>query len=239
MILAAVLAAAAAAFTLSASAGLGGSLILVPALSLLLGPKQGVALAALLLAANNVFKIVVYRQTIPWRGAVGVLAMTVVGAFLGASLLVSLPEVVVALAVIVGIGVALVFEVRKLELTSTLASPVLAFFSGATSGFSGTSGPLKGVAIRNLGLDRMHFVGAASLVSLGADLTKTALFTRAGLLDEASVWIAACALPLMLVGSLSGRRLNARVGESVFFALFWLVMAGYVVRLLLGMGAAS
>ena len=54
-----------ASFTLSASAGLGGSLILVPTLALILGTKQGVALAALLLACNNVVKVVAYRGPIP------------------------------------------------------------------------------------------------------------------------------------------------------------------------------
>ena len=59
--------AAVAAFTVSATFGLGGSLILVPALSLALGTKEGVALAALLLALNNVPKCAIYRRTIPWR----------------------------------------------------------------------------------------------------------------------------------------------------------------------------
>lgn len=227
------LVAAAAAFTLSASAGLGGSLLLVPALGLLLGPKQGVALAALLLACNNVFKTAVYRHTIPWRAATGVLACTVFGAFVGARLLVSVPAAVVTVAVCGSLLAAFLFELRKLELTSTVASPLLAFFSGATSGFSGTSGPLKGVAIRNLSFDRRHFAGAASLVSLGGDLTKTAVFAGAGLLDATSLWIAGCAVPLMLVASLSGRRLNLAVGEPAFFTLFWLVMVAYAARLLL------
>jgi uncharacterized membrane protein YfcA len=43
-------------FTISASAGLGGSLVLVPTLVLFIGPKEGVALAALLLASNNVMR---------------------------------------------------------------------------------------------------------------------------------------------------------------------------------------
>ncbi|CAA9282739.1 MAG: hypothetical protein AVDCRST_MAG93-3301, partial [uncultured Chloroflexia bacterium] len=60
-----VLLATSAAFTISAAAGLGGSLILVPALALVLGTKEGVALAALLLALNNVVKVFAYRQTIP------------------------------------------------------------------------------------------------------------------------------------------------------------------------------
>lgn len=235
MIAVGALIAAVASFTLSASAGLGGSLLLVPSLSLVLGPKQGVALAALLLAGNNVLKTAFYRRTIPWKAALGVLVLTMIGAFLGANLLVRLPDVVVAVAVVVAIGLALAFEVRKVEWRSTITSPVLALFSGATSGFSGTSGPLKGVAIRNLGLDRQHFVGAASLVSLGGDLTKAAVFAKAGLLDSTSLWIAVAAVPLMIVGSLSGRRLNFAISEAAFFTLFWVVMAGYVVRILFRM----
>ena len=42
-----------ASFTISASAGLGGSLLLVPTLVVFLGSKEGIALAALLLASNN------------------------------------------------------------------------------------------------------------------------------------------------------------------------------------------
>jgi uncharacterized membrane protein YfcA len=240
MILLACLVAAGAAFTLSASAGLGGSLILVPALSLILGVKQGVALAALLLAANNVFKVALYRRTIPVFAGLRVALFTMAGAFLGAQLLVALPESVVAAAVVVGVGSALLFEARARTSATPgtvarlrrVASPLLAFASGATSGFSGTSGPLKGAAIRNLGLDRMHFVGAASLVSLSGDLVKTAVFARAELLDERAWTVLLCALPLMAVGSLSGRELVRKLGEPAFFALFWLVMAGYVVRLL-------
>lgn len=235
MIVAAILIAAAASFTLSASAGLGGSLILVPALSLLIGVKEGVALAALMLAANNVVKVMLYRKTIPWRGALGVLVMTIAGAFLGAQLLIALPAGAVGIAVILAMTSALWFEFRKLEMTSKLTSPVLAFFAGATSGFSGTSGPLKGVAIRNLGFDRLNFVGAASLVSLGADVTKTALFTSTGLLDRSSLIIAAAAIPIMLAGSLAGRHINSRVGEKAFFVFFWCVMGAYVLRMLWNM----
>jgi len=53
IVMALTLSAILASFTLSASAGLGGSLILVPALALVLGTKEGVALAALLLAGNT------------------------------------------------------------------------------------------------------------------------------------------------------------------------------------------
>ncbi|MFD7324200.1 TSUP family transporter [Streptomyces sp. NPDC059875] len=92
-----VFAAVTTAFMLSASAGFGGSLILVPTLALVLGTKSGVALAALLLAANNVVKVFAYRRTLPYRKAAPVIALVAAGAFLGARLLVSASERVVTI----------------------------------------------------------------------------------------------------------------------------------------------
>lgn len=233
--LAAGVAAAAAfiSFVVSASAGLGGSLVLVPALSLLLGTKEGVALAALLLAANNVFKVIAYRQTLPIRLSVGIVAATVVGAFIGARLLLAAPERLVGVAVVVAMAATFVLERRRLRRTLQASAPALALGSGLTSGFSGTSGPLKGVAVRGLGLDRLHMVGAASMVSLAGDATKTAVFAEASLLGGGALAFAAAAMPLMALGTWAGRRLNQSLGEKAFAGLFWGVMAGYTVRLAL------
>lgn len=217
-------------FVISASVGLGGSLLMVPALVLAVGTKEGVALAALLLATNNVFKVVTYRRTIPWTTSAWVVLCTIAGAAVGARLLVDSPETVVGVAVLCSFVLTLVLEQAHFEPGRRVAAPVLALGSGATSGFSGTSGPLKGVAIRNLGLDRLHFVGAASLVSFAGDATKTAVYTDAALLDTNSFLLAAVAIPLMAAGTATGRLLNARVGERGFALLFWSVMTGYSIR---------
>jgi len=233
--LAFVLAASAAAFTTSAAAGLGGSLILVPALALVLGAKEGVALAALLLALNNVAKVVAYRRAIPLRASAAVIVLTIVGSAAGASLLVAAPEEVVGPVVIASIALSLLFErVAALSTVRLGSAPVLAFASGATSGFSGTSGPLKGIALRNLDLDRFRLAGAASAVSLAGDATKTAIFAEASLLGTESIVVAVCAMPLMVAATLTGRRLNRRLGERGFAVLFWTVMAGYSARLAFG-----
>ena len=220
-----------AAFAVSASAGLGGSLILVPTLALILGTKEGVALAALLLAGNNVVKAVAYRETLPFRKALVVIVLVSVGAAVGSRLLVEAPETIVTIGVIVSFAVALVAERFDLERIRTPAGPMLAFGAGATSGFSGTSGPLKGMAIRQLDLDRAHFVGAASLASLVGDATKTAVFAEARLLDRSAVLLAVAAIPLMFLATFGGRRINRQLGERGYTGLFWSVMAGYTVRL--------
>jgi len=225
------------AFAVSASAGLGGSLILVPTLALVLGTKEGVALAALLLAGNNVVKVFAYRKTLPFRKALIVVALLGIGAAIGARMLVSSPDAVVTVAVIITFALALVAERLNLSRVRLAGGPVLAFGSGATSGFSGTSGPLKGMAIRQLDLDRSHFVGAASLASLVGDATKTAIFADAELIGGSGVILALVAAPLMILATFGGRNINHSIGEKGYSALFWVVMAGYSVRLLVGLSA--
>lgn len=220
-----------ASFAISASAGLGGSLLMVPTLALALGTKEGVALAALLLASNNVMKIIAYRETLPFRAAAVIVVLIVAGAAVGSTLLVRAPELVVTIAVIVMFALSMVAERFELKKMKQGFAPFLAFVSGASSGFSGTSGPLKGVAIRNLELDRRHFVGAASLASFAGDATKTAIFAEAQLLGQTSILTAVAAVPLMALGTWSGSSFNQKVGEQAFAMLFWLVIAGYSVRL--------
>ncbi|MCX4964217.1 sulfite exporter TauE/SafE family protein [Streptomyces sp. NBC_00654] len=227
--------AVAAAFTLSASAGFGGSLILVPTLALVLGTKSGVALAALLLAGNNLVKVFAYRKTLPYRKAAIVIALVAVGAFLGAKLLVSAPDRAVAIAVIVSFAAAFLIESLDLTRWRRASSPVMAFAAGATSGFSGTSGPLKGLAVRGLSLDRLHLVGALSMASLVGDATKTAVWTDAALLGGGDYLVALACLPLMFFATFLGRRFNTKIGERGYTGLFWTVMVGYTGRLLAGL----
>jgi uncharacterized membrane protein YfcA len=227
------LVAAGLSFTVSASAGLGGSLLLVPTLSLILGTKAGVALSSLLLATNNVAKVIAYRKTVPLRSSLLVVILTMLGAFVGARALVLAPEVWATAFVIAGVVGSLIAEHAGLTRLQTTSTPIFALAAGLTSGLSGTSGPLKGIALRNLRLDRLHLVGAASIVSLAGDATKLAVFTDAHLLGRESLIVLVLAVPLMLLATLLGRHLNRQMGEFVFARLFWAVMAGYTVRLVL------
>lgn len=218
-------------FTISASAGLGGSLLMVPTLALFLGTKEGVALAALLLASNNVMKIIAYRETLPFRKAGVVAGLIVAGAYLGSTLLVQAPTWAVTVAVLAMFAATIATERYEIKPIRKKFSPFLALVSGASSGFSGTSGPLKGVAIRNLDLDRRHFVGAASLASFAGDAAKTVVFSEAELLGRGAWLTALAAVPLMALGTWSGSKLNERLGEQTFAVLFWTVMSGYSIRL--------
>lgn len=231
VVLALTLVATILAFVVSASAGLGGSLVLVPAYALVLGTKEGVALAALMLAGNNVAKVVAYRRSVPWVAALGVVIATVVGSFIGARALIHAPENVVAGAVIVVIVLTFLIELRGHNKILKVGAVIPALGSGLTSGFSGSSGPLKGIALRALRLDRMHLVGAASLVSFFGDATKVGVYANSGLIAGDQFRLALFAIPVMAASTWLGRRINSRLGERGYTVLFWGVLSGYVVRL--------
>ena len=140
--IAAVLTAILASFTVSASAGLGGSLILVPSLALVMGSKEGIALAALLLGANNVVKVFAYRKTLPYLAAAVLVILLSVGAYVGASLLVEAPESVVGVAVIISFACTLLAERRGWLDFQRVAAPALAFGAGGHLWLLGNVGPV-------------------------------------------------------------------------------------------------
>lgn len=221
-----------ASFVLSAAAGLGGSLILVPGLMLAIGTREGIAVAALLLACNNVAKVIVYRKTLPWRASALIAAAVICGSALGASLMLQMPETWVAWGVAVMVLLTLTGDFLSHGPVHKAWAVGLAFLSGSTSGFSGTSGPLKGLAIRSLQLERFYFVGAASLVSMVGDMTKALVFSQSGLINTSHLLLAGTLVPVMMGCSLLGRRINREVGEKWYSILFWAVMGGYLIRLM-------
>ena len=221
-----------ASFVLSAAAGLGGSLILVPGLMLAIGTREGIAVAALLLACNNIAKVIVYRNTLPWASSALIVVAVMVGSALGAILMLQMPEVWVRYAVATMLLLTLAGDFFVQGPVRKAWAVFLAFLSGSTSGFSGTSGPLKGVALRSLQLERFYFVGAASLVSMVGDMTKALVFSQSGLISASHLLLAGTLVPVMAACTLLGRKINRDIGEKWYSILFWTVMGGYLTRLM-------
>ena len=227
-----------AAFTslfVSSIAGYGGSLLLLPTFGALLGPKEGIAMAALVLGWNNVFKVIAYRKTLALRKGWPLLVVTAVGVFIGARFLLSAPEALVLWSIVVvtviSLGIELVASERIRRATESAAVPLMA--AGAVlSGFSGTSGPLKGISIRSLRLPRLEHVGLASSVSLVGDLLKVELFAQAGILPRIEWYLVAVVLPVMPLAAWVGRKVNERINETTFRWVFWSVVGAYSARMM-------
>ena len=229
-----VLGATFTALFISSIAGYGGSLILVPALGAILGVKEGVALAALLLGWNNVFKVVAYRHTLALRRGWPLLVVTLIGVWFGAWLLIEAPDRIVVWLVVAATVLSLLAELAGIERIQRVqrhaAAPIM-LGSGVLSGVSGTSGPLKGISVRSLGLPRLEHVGLASSVSLVADALKVELFATAGIFDTIDMTVVLLALPVMPIAAWVGRHVNQRMDETAFRWVFWSVVGGYTLRM--------
>ena len=221
------------ALFVSSIAGYGGSLVLVPALTAILGPREGIALAGLLLAFNNVFKCVAYRHTLALRKGWPLLVVTGLGVLVGARFLLVLPERVLVIGIIAIAVASLVAELTGFRATRVKRSSALPLTAASSvlSGATGASGPLKGVAVRHLGLPRLEHVGLASAASLVGDALRTGVFAEAGLLPQMSPYALLAAAPMMPVAAWVGLAVNRRFTEGAFQWVFWGVVGGYSLRL--------
>ena len=180
------------------------------------------------LTGNNVVNVVAYRKTLPIARSAQVAMLTAVGAAIGIGWLVGPRR---ADRGDRDRGVRRRARCGRTNLTRAVrvGAPVLALGSGSTSGFSGTSDPLNGTAIRALRLD--YFVGARCTGVHGRRRDESRVFTDVELLDTSAYWLMAAALPIILVATFAGRSFNRSVGESGDTKLFWTVMGGRTCRL--------
>jgi len=141
---------------------------------------------------------------------------------------------VVIWAVVAATVLSLVAELLRVDRVQKaqelLAVPTM-LASGVLSGVSGTSGPLKGIAVRSLRLPRLEHVGLASCVSLVADALKVELFAIAGIFESIDLTVVLLAMPVMPVAAWIGRAVNRRIDEAAFRWIFWTVVGGYTLRM--------
>jgi uncharacterized protein len=172
-------------------AGHGVSLILVPVLSVVLGPKEGGVFASLLLAWNNVFKVIAYRHTVPLAKGYWLRSPPSARSSGRSSSSRRRSRPCTARSPSSRSPRsgrrARGERVRVAQRQAAAASMAL---SALLSGFSGTSGPLKGVAIRILRLPRLHHVvGLSAVVSLVGDAVKLGILAEPG---SSPTWNSRC-----------------------------------------------
>ena len=219
-------------FLLSASCGLGGSLILIPSLSILFGIKESIIISSLLLAMNNLVKVCLFRKSIQLLPVGGLLVCIAGGASLGALLLLKMDEKLITPIFILHVVFSFIFQRNKNLEVRKKVSLAISFVAGLLSGVAGSAGPLKGIALKCHVFTKTELVAAASLLSFVTDLTKSAIYLPAtySQLPWGIVWYSLLVMP---IATALGRYLNRRMSETAYDALFYSVMSGYVLRLLI------
>ena len=225
-----VLLASAAAFLLamvSAVAGFGGGVLLLPVFTALFGLRAAVPMLTLTQLSSNGSRLWLNRREVRWRPVGWFAAGAVPFAVLGAVLLTRAPLHALQRA----LGVFLIGVVLWRRRNRRPDPPDDRLFAGigAASGFGsallGSVGPLTAPFFLAAGLTRAAYVGTEAAAALTMHLTKTAAYGTGDLLTGQVLLYGAALTPATAAGAWVGRKIVGRVSDRVFVGL---VEAGLV-----------
>ncbi|MFG1964902.1 sulfite exporter TauE/SafE family protein [Nonomuraea sp. NPDC049028] len=233
-------AACAAAFVLavvSAVAGFGGGVLLLPVFTALFGLRVAVPMLTLAQLASNGSRVVFNRRELRWS-LVGWFALGAVPlAVAGGLLLAHAP--LGPLKRLLGVFLLVVVAWRRLRPhPRSPADPAFAAVgaaSGLGSALLGSVGPLTAPFFLAYGLTRAAYIGTEAASALVMHLAKIAAYGAGDLLGWRVLTYGAALTPATLAGAWLGKKIVARVSDGVFVVAVeaGLVVAG--VLLLIGL----
>jgi uncharacterized membrane protein YfcA len=198
--------------------GFGFALVIVPPLTVALGPKDAVVVATLLGVGLNTARVLRTRGHVAWATAGRFVAGSFVGLPLGLAVLEGLDERVLQAVIALTVLAFALLIVRGTELS--WAGPGTDLGAGLVSGVCGTatgmSGPPLVVTLhgRSVEPDRFRATLAATFFATG--LLTVVLFALGGRITGGRIGQALAGAPGLVVGFAVGELLFARVDRARF-----------------------
>jgi hypothetical protein len=221
---------------LSGVVGTGSSLILLPALVYLYGPRVAVPIMGIAAVLGNVGRVLAWWGRIDWRPVAAYSLPGVPAAALGAHTLLTIPPTVVdlVLAAFFGamIGLRRSAAVKRWEFNlwhMALAGAIVGFLTGMVL----STGPLSVPIFTAYGLSGGAFLGTEAASSLLLYAGKLATFGSEGALDGAIVIRGLAIGAALMLGSIAARRLVERIDRRTYDVLIDIVLAVGAATMLL------
>lgn len=199
--------------------GFGSSTFFVPIALQIESFKLVLALTAILHCFGNFFKIFLFRRDFLWayfyKMAIPSVVMTGLGALMTATFSADLMTQILGAFLILFSTYSLFFKKRALLLPQWLVV-FLSALSGFLTGFIGTGGALRGLALSALQLPKNSFVALSSSIDIGGDFLRAFIYLRNGFMD----WSQWFYLPLLAIaafaGASVGKKILSRINQTQF-----------------------
>lgn len=207
--------------------GFGSSTFFVPAALFVESFHFVLALTAILHCFGNLSRIILFRKNFEWRLffrlALPFIILTGVGAILTkysdpAALKVSLGIFLILVAPV------LAFGKHAMERLPIWAGVILSGVSGFLTGFVGTGGAIRGIALTALKIEKNSFVALSSSIDVGGDLLRASIYLKNGYMD----WSQWFYIPLLWVAAILGARAGKKVLNRVNQTQFERIVAFFV-----------
>jgi uncharacterized membrane protein YfcA len=208
--------------TLGGIVGTGSSLVMMPILVVMFGPRQAIPIMAIAAIMGNLGRVLAWRREIDWRACGAYCATAVPGAIVGARLLLSIPpgvaETALGLFFLSLIPVRRWLARREFRITAThlmlLGGPL-----GILTGIVASTGPLTVPLFTFYGLERGAFLGTEAAGSIGVYLAKVATFQVFGALSPEVVMQGLGVGATLMAGSFVGRFVVLRLSQQTYRSL--------------------
>lgn len=221
--------------TLGGIVGTGSSLVLMPILVVMFGPRQAVPIMAVAAIMGNLGRVLAWRRDIDWRACGAYCATAVPGAMIGARLLLTIPPGVAETAL--GVFFLSLIPVRRwlgrrefrlsLNHLMLLGAPL-----GVLTGLVVSTGPLTVPLFTFYGLERGAFLGTEAAGSIGMYVAKVATFQAFGALPWEVVGQGLIVGSTLMAGSFVGRFVVLALSPGAYRALIDALMLCSGVSLL-------
>jgi uncharacterized membrane protein YfcA len=217
-------------FLISTLFGVGGALVLTPALMVVMPAAEAVSLTAPVLLFNNLFKSTAFRGHVSWRAAGVTLLTAAPFAAVGAALVDAVDGDAIKLGVVAIIFLALGSEhlLRRQWRFSLSGLAGAGVVIGFISGICSAAGPPTAVAYKGHGLLKERFVGTIAVLAVGMQLTKIPTYVAGGTLRAEHATLAAALVGSAFAAVVVGRRLHRHIDAARFrlaLDLFLVVIA--------------
>ncbi len=221
-------------------AGSGGSTVLLPVLVLYFGIRDAVPIITIANLSANLSRSVINRGEIVYPVVGWFMLGTVPASLLGAWLFtVTPPEILTRLLGALLISLVVWRRVRQLGISPPARRSAAWFLPlgtlfGFLEGLMGSVGPLMAPFFLAYGLMRGAYIGTDAFVTSVMQGIKLGVFGGAQLVGAGILAAGLTLVPFMVLGTLLGKRMLARVSDSVFSILLELVLVAAGLNFLMG-----
>lgn len=224
-----------AAAAISGAAGFGGTLLLLPLLTRVVGVEAAVPLLTMAQFIGNLSRVGFNYRHIRWRPVAIFLTAAIPAAIFGALSFVSLPKEIVVR--VIGGAILCFVLLRVLGLAKFEPSNRLLVAGGALVGFLsglvGSAGPLGAAIFLTLNLPPLAYVGSEAATAVMMHPVKMAVYETK--LDHGpGFWPLALALgAAMVIGTWASKRIIERISADRFRMFVGLLLVAIALEMLI------
>ena len=198
---------------ISAAFGIGGGFTLIALLALLLPPAALIPVHGIVQFGSNAGRVGIMLKDVVWRPVLPFVIGTVIGAGLGAMVVVQLPPWAVQLA----LGIFIIWAVfaklppiqQRYILLGGVVSSFLTMFFGATGNFIAAM-------VKSMNLDPVPHVATHSLMMTFQHFVKVLIFGLIGFQFGPYIILIICMLISGFIGTIMGSRFLTKAGGRYF-----------------------